>query len=93
MATEVPVTIIDMASEERSGAATRTANGVATDQKTACAAATTSRETTSSSKVGATAEPTCPAANMASTPTMSARGDTLLAATMSGNDSSATAQA
>ncbi len=58
MATEVPVTIIDIASEARSGAATRTAKGEATDQKIACAAATTRREATSSSKVGATAEPT-----------------------------------
>ena len=35
MATEVPVTMVDMATEACFGATTRTANGVATDQNTA----------------------------------------------------------
>ena len=93
MATEVPVTMSDMASEVRSGATTRTANGVATDQKTACEAATTSREATSSSKLGARAEPTWPAQKTAITQRMSARGATRLAASMSGSERSATAHA
>ena len=93
MATEVPVTMSDIASEARSGATTRTANGVATDQKTAWDAATTRREATSSSKLGATADPTWPAQKTASTQTMSAFGETWLAASMSGSESSATAHA
>ena len=55
---QVPVTIMDMAREACSGATRRTAKGEATDQKTACEAATTRRASTSSSKVGATAEAT-----------------------------------
>ena len=85
--------IMDMASEACSGATARTANGVATDQNTACVAATRRRAATSSSKVGAAAEAACPAQNRASTVTMSGRGARRLAASMSGSDSSATAAA
>lgn len=93
MAIEVPVTIMLMARDERSGVAMRTANGEAIDQKTACAAATMRRAATRSSNVGASAEATCPAQNTPSTPTMRVLGGTRLATSMSGSESTATAAA
>ena len=93
MAMEVPVTIIDMAVAPCSSRTTRTANGLAMDQNTACAQATMRRAQTSRTNVDARAEHSWPTAKTVTTTTMRRRGGTRLPSSMSGKDSTATAQA
>ena len=93
IAIELPVATRPMATGPCSSPTTRTANGEATDQKMACAQATSRRANTSATKLGATAEQNCPAANTAMMASMSCLGLKRLAKIMSGSDSTMTAQA
>ena len=93
MAMELPVAIIEMASEPCRAPATRVAMTEAIDQNMACAQATSRRDSTRTGNDGAAAEQTCPIPNSATTKRSRRLNSMRDAATMSGSDSRATAQA
>ena len=93
MAIEEPVTTMLIAVAAWRSPAMRQVTGVAMDQKTAWAAATRRRAATSSGKLGAAAEATCPAKNVAITTSMRRFISIRDPRTMSGTESSMTAHA